>query len=174
MHRSNQGEYERRRQPRVRIVLDSQQGRPELPFVVGVIGDYRGDSRKTAEPMSSRGFVRIDKFALFDEILAHWAPALDLDRVEDVLSDDEREMKVHLEFRSMRDFEPGQVARQVTPLRRLLAARSRLRSLLDGKPDPALESVLDRASGGEDIKGLARQLFAADGPSDVEEHHDSD
>ncbi len=69
--------------------------------------------------------------------------------MENKISDDADagQLKVDLRFRSMEDFEPTQVARQIKPLNELLALRTRLSDLrgsLQGndKLDDLLQSAL--------------------------------
>ena len=103
------------RKPRVHITYDVEtEGavvQKELPFVVGVIGDFTG---KPAEPLPSlkdRKFVQIDRDN-FDEVMARMRPALTL-KVDNTLQGDGTEMLVELQFRSIEDFEPGAIAEQI-------------------------------------------------------------
>lgn len=137
------------RKPRVHITYQVEtEGAvvdKELPFVIGVLGDFSGDPdpERPLAPLRDRKFVQIDRDN-FDDVMARIAPRLDL-RVENTLAGDGSEMAVHLNFASLDDFEPGAVVRQVEPLRRLLETREKLRDLM-GKVDRSeeLEDLLER------------------------------
>lgn len=118
------------KKPRVHITYDVEVGdatvKKELPFVVGVLGDYSGDNAdKTA--LQDRKFIQIDRVN-FDEVMARLAPSLNL-KVENTLQGDGSEMGVELKFRSMEDFKPANIAKQVEPLRKLLEMRDKLSEL---------------------------------------------
>lgn len=134
------------RKPRVHITYDVEtEGAvevKELPFVVGVMGDFSGDPTEPLAPLKDRKFVQIDRDN-FDQVIRRMAPGLQY-RVENTLADDGSEMVVNLKFESIEDFEPGRVINQVEPLRRLLETRNKLRDLMtkaDGSEQ--LESLLE-------------------------------
>ena len=106
------------RKPRVHITYDVEtEGaveQKELPFVVGVLGDFSGDPTQELKPMRDRNFVQIDRDN-FDDVMQRMPPGLNL-RVENTLKDDGSEMPVALQFKSMEDFEPSKVAAQVEPI----------------------------------------------------------
>ncbi|CAM3921424.1 hypothetical protein CCOS865_04237 [Pseudomonas reidholzensis] len=114
---------------RVNIKLDLHTGgaqrKVELPLKLMLMGDYSNGREQAA--LSARHKVNINKNN-FDSVLAEFAPALKL-AVENTLADDGSEAAVALEFKSMKDFEPEQVARQLPQLRALLAMRNLLREL---------------------------------------------
>ena len=120
------------RRPRVHITYDVEtEGAEvvkELPFVVGVIGDFSGDPAKPLRPFGERKFIQIDRDN-FDEVMERLAPGLHL-KVENKLAGDGSSMAVDLRFNSMRDFEPGRIVDQVPALRTLLETRNRLRDLM--------------------------------------------
>lgn len=137
------------RKPRVHITYDVEtEGAvevKELPFVVGVMGDFSGDPTEPLAPLKDRKFVQIDRDN-FDQVIRRMAPGLQY-RVENTLADDGSEMVVNLKFESIEDFEPGRVINQVEPLRRLLETRNKLRDLMtkaDGSEqlENLLESIL--------------------------------
>jgi type VI secretion system protein ImpB len=135
------------RKPRVHITYEVETGgavvQKELPFVVGVVGDFSGDPTEPLKKLRDRKFVQIDRDNIND-VMANMTPGLKM-RVENTLKGDGSEMAVDLKFKSMEDFEPGQVARNVEPLRKLLETRDKLRELLtkvDRSED--LEGVLER------------------------------
>ena len=135
------------RKPRVHISLDIEtegaEGLNELPFIIGVMGDFSGDPTAPLKSLSDRKFARIDRDN-FDEVMATMNSGLDL-KVENTLAGDKTEMAVHLRFDKMEDFDPVQVARQVPALRALLETREKLRELMS-KADRSenLEALLEQ------------------------------
>jgi type VI secretion system protein ImpB len=128
------------RKPRVHITYEVEtEGAAivkELPFVVGVMGDYAGDPGEPLKPLAERKFVQIDRDN-FNDVMARIAPGLDI-RVDNTLAGDGSQMAVGLKFRSIEDFEPARVAEQVPALKALLETRSRLRDLV-AKADLSME-----------------------------------
>src|SRR6185436_18699094 len=120
------------RKPRVHITYDVEtEGavvQKELPFVVGVIGDFSGNPTEPLKPLKDRKFIQIDRDNIND-VLRKMTPGLNM-RVENTLKGDGTEMAVQLKFDSLEDFEPANVAKQVEPLRKLLETRDKLRDLL--------------------------------------------
>src|SRR5216684_7943061 len=109
------------RPPRVHITYDVETGgateKREIPFVVGVLADLSGQPEQPLPPLKDRKFVNIDKDN-FDRVLGQINPRLAF-KVDNKLSEDDTRLGVELRFKSMSDFEPGAVARQITPLRKL-------------------------------------------------------
>ena len=131
MSESTQHKLDRVRKPRVQITYDVEVGdatvKRELPFVVGVLGDFSGNPTAPLKPLKDRKFIQIDRDN-FNEVMARMTPGLNL-KVANTLNNDGSEMPVQLKFNSMKDFEPAQVANQVEPLRKLLETRNKLRDL---------------------------------------------
>ncbi len=153
---------DRVRRPRVHIKYEVEtegaQVEKELPFVVGVLGDFSGQPTEPLKPLKDRKFVQIDRDN-FDDVLARMTPGLKY-RVENTLKDDGSDFAVDLKFRGMEDFEPGRVADQVPALRNLLEKRNQLRDLL-AKADRSeeLESLLERILQSDaDLKRLAGDI----------------
>jgi type VI secretion system protein ImpB len=150
---------------RVNIKLDLHTGgaqrKVELPLKLMLMGDY--SNGKEQRPLSERGKVNINKNN-FDNVLSEFSPSLKL-VVEDTLAHEGGETPVELNFRSMKDFEPEQVARQIPQLRALLAMRNLLRELKANLLDNAkfraeLERILkDSALSDELRKELAALAF---------------
>jgi len=140
MPESVHGKLNRVRKPRVHITYDVEtEGATvvkELPFVVGVMGDFSGNPTEPLRPLKDRRFINIDRDN-FDEVLRRMTPGLEF-RAENTLAGDGSEMAVKLKFSSMEDFEPTRIVEQVEPMRKLLETRNRLRDLL---------SAVDRADG---------------------------
>ena len=130
---STQHKIDRVRPPRVQITYDVEVGDAieikELPFVMGVMGDFSGQPTEPLARLKDRKFVEVNPDN-FDSVLANMKPHLAYS-VENKLSEDPNagNLKVNLDFKSMDDFSPESVARQVGPLRELLELRDRLRDL---------------------------------------------
>lgn len=150
------------RKPRVHISYEVETGgavvQKELPFVVGVMGDFSGDPTEKLKPFKDRKFVQIDRDN-FDEVMDRMKPGLKL-KVDNTLAGDDSEMAVDLSFSSMDDFSPGAVARQVEPLKKLLETRDKLRDLqtkIDRSED--LEEILEKVlKNTDDLKKLSSEL----------------
>jgi type VI secretion system protein ImpB len=119
----------------------------ELPFVMGVLGDFTGQPVDPLPRLKDRKFVEVTPDN-FDSVLAGMKPHLTFS-VENKLSEDSSagQLKVDLQFKSLDDFSPDQVARQVKPLRELLELRTKLSDLrgsLQGneKLDEVLQDVI--------------------------------
>lgn len=104
---------------------DAQEER-ELPLRMMVIGDFTGRTEDTT--IEERSTIQIDKYN-FEEVLANQNVSLDMVAENTMTDSKNREMDVHLEFRSMKDFSPDSVARQVPELRQLLEMREALVAL---------------------------------------------
>jgi len=124
---------ERVRPPRVHISYDVEVGNAielkELPFVMGVLGDFTGQPEEPLARLKDRKFVDVS-LDNFDDVLASMKPHLAF-TVENKLSEEAEPGKlgVNLHFKSMDDFEPANVARQVKPLKELLDLRTKLSDL---------------------------------------------
>jgi type VI secretion system protein ImpB len=153
---------ERVRKPRVHITYQVEtEGAAvvrELPFVVGVMGDFSGDPTEPLKPLKDRKFIQIDRDN-FNDVMARMTPGLNL-KVENTLKGDGSEMAVNLKFKSISDFEPAKVVEQVEPLKKLMDTRNKLRDLMS-KVDRSeeLEQVLERVlQNSEDLKKLSDSL----------------
>lgn len=144
---STQKKLNRVRPPRVQITYDVEVGdaieTKELPFVMGVMGDYTGHNKEPLPKLKDRKFVQIDRDN-FDDVLKGMAPRLAM-RVDNKLSDEsDSQLSVELNFQKLEDFEPQNVVTQVEPLRQLLEARSRLADLRNKMvANDKLEGLLD-------------------------------
>lgn len=119
------------RPPRVQMTYDVEIGdameNKELPFVVGVVGDFGGNSDVEKKRLKDRKFVSIDA-GNFDEVLSGVAPVARF-QVPNQLTGEDNSFNVELRFKAMDDFRPESVVRQVEPLSKLLEARSKLADL---------------------------------------------
>jgi len=153
---STQHKLDRVRSPRVQITYDVETGGAiqlkELPFVMGVLGDFSGKPSEPLPKLKDRKFVNIDRDN-FDQVLAGMKPRLAY-KIDNKLTDDDTKLGVELNFRSIEDFEPENVVNQVEPLRKLLEARRRLSDLvhkLDGN-DKLEELLQDVVSNTDTLK----------------------
>jgi len=162
MAESLQHKLDRVRSPRVHITYDVETGgaieKKELPFVMGVFGDFTGMPEEPLPRLKDRKFVEINPDN-FDSVLSAMKPHLAFS-VENKLSEDPDagQLKVDLRFRSLEDFDPANVARQIKPLKELLDLRTKLSDLrgsLQGndKLDELLQDALRDSDKLERLKG---------------------
>ena len=147
---SLQHTLDRVRSPRVQITYDVEVGdaieMKEIPFTVGVLADLSGKPEKPLPKLKERKFVEIDRDN-FNNVLEGMQPRLAY-RVDNKLSKEEdTAIAVELKFKSLEDFHPEKVARQIDPIRKLVEAREKLTGLLnklDGndKLDELLQQVI--------------------------------
>jgi type VI secretion system protein ImpB len=161
---STQHKLDRVRPPRVQITYDVEVGGAielkELPFIAGVLGDFTGQPEKPLPKLKERKFVEVNPDN-FDTVLEGMKPHLAF-QVGNKLSEDAQapNLKVDLRFQKMEDFEPQNIARQVTPLRELLDLRTRLSDLrgsLQGN-DKLEELLLEAVGRTENRERLKEEL----------------
>jgi type VI secretion system protein ImpB len=168
---STQQKLGRVRPPRVHITYDVETGgaieMKELPFVMGVLGDFTGQPSEPLPRLKERKFVEVTPDN-FDDVLASMKPHLAF-TVENKLSEDPEAGKlgVDLHFKSMDDFAPDAVAQQVPALRELLDLRTKLADLrgsLQGndKLDEILQATLADAN---KMARLKTEIGGAEGPT---------
>ena len=159
MPESTQKKLSRIRPPRVQITYDVEVGGAiqvkELPFVMGVLADLSGKPLEALPKMKDRKFVEIDRDN-FNDVLASCAPRLALS-VDNRLAKDDTKLNVELKFRSIDDFNPAEVVKQIEPLNKLFEARQRLMDLLaklDGndKLDALLQEIVDNPDNQKALK----------------------
>lgn len=165
---SIQKKLTRVRPPRVQISYDVHVGDAieikELPFVLGVMGDFTGQPTGDVKRLKDRRFVDVNPDN-FDAVLEEMRPHLAFS-VENKLSEDPNagDLKVDLNFRSLEDFEPEQVARQIRPLRELLELRGKLSDLRGTlQTNEKLDQVLmDAVSNTEKLDKLRSEMGAGE------------
>jgi type VI secretion system protein ImpB len=168
---SAQHKLDRVRPPRVQITYDVEVGGAieikELPFVVGVLGDFTGQPTEPLPRLKDRKFVEVNPDN-FDSVLEGMKPHLSY-AVENKLSEDPNapQLKVDLKFKKMEDFEPANVAKQVKPLKELMDLRTRLADLrgsMQGN-DKLEELLLDAVGNTEKLEKLKGEIKPGDGGS---------
>jgi len=173
MAKSTQKKIEQVRAPRVNISYDVEVGGAiearELPFVMGILGDFTGHPTEPLERLKDRSFTEVTPDN-FDDVLARMKPHLQFS-VENKLSDDDDAGKigVDLNFRTLDDFNPENVAKQVPALKKLLDLREEL-SDLRGKlqTNENLDEIIQATLGDDEkLEKLKGELASAE-PEDDE------
>ena len=168
---SAQHKLDRVRPPRVQITYDVEVGGAieikELPFVMGVLGDFTGQPEQALPRLKERKFVEVNPDN-FDSVLEGMKPHLAFS-VENKLSEDPNapNLKIDLHFKKMEDFEPANVAKQVKPLKELLDLRTRLSDLrgsLQGN-DKLEEVLLDAVGNTDKLDKLKGEMGPKEGGS---------
>jgi type VI secretion system protein ImpB len=160
---STQQKLSRVRSPRVHITYDVEVGdaieTKELPFVMGVLADFSGQPEQPLARLKDRKFVEVTPDN-FDKVLEGMTPHVSFS-VENKLSDDPTgQLKVDLRFKSLEDFEPEQVARQIKPLKELLELRTKLSDLrgsLQGN-DKLDEILMETVTNTEKLEKMRAEL----------------
>ncbi len=160
MSKSGQRFIAQNRKPRVHIEYEVEtfgaKQKVELPFVMGVMSDLSGKSLVEKKPLDKRDFVEFD-MDNFEQRMEAIAPRAAFN-VDNTLTG-EGKMSVDLTFKTIEDFDPGQIAKNVPSLNKLLEARNQLNDLMaymDGK-DGAQE-LLDKLLKDPDLlKALAAE-----------------
>lgn len=162
--KSGQRFIKENRAPRVHIEYEVEtygsRQKVELPFVMGVMSDLSGKSEVEKKTLDQRDFLEFD-MDNFEQRMEAIAPRA-VFQVENTLTG-EGKLGVDMTFKSMEDFTPGRVAKQVPALAKLLEARQELSDLMaymDGK-DGAQE-LLDKVLKDPD---LMKSLAAAGPPA---------
>jgi type VI secretion system protein ImpB len=168
---STQTKVGRVRPPRVHVTYEVEIGDAielkELPFVLGVLGDFTGMPSEPLPRLRERKFVEVNPDN-FDSVLEGMKPHLAFS-VENKLSEDpdSPQLKVDLHFKSMDDFAPENVASQVKPLKALLDLRSKLNDLSGSlQGNDKLEELLLNAVGNKDkLDKLKQEMDGSQGGS---------
>jgi len=161
MAESVNDKLKRVRKPRVHITYEVETegavAQKELPFVMGVMGEFTGNASAPQKALKDRKFVQIDRDN-FNDVMSRLGPAMNA-KVENTLTG-EGEIAVNLKFNSMDDFNPAQIVEQIEPLKKLLETRNKLKDLLT-KADNSdnLQDLLEQILQNEaDVKKLAGDL----------------
>jgi type VI secretion system protein ImpB len=163
---------ERVRAPRVHIKYDVETGgaieMKELPFVMGVLGDFTGQPAEPLAKLKERKFVEVTPDN-FDDVLKSMKPHLQF-KVDNVLSDepDAGKIGVDLKFESLDDFSPERVGQQVEPLRKLMELRQSLADLRGSlQGNDKLDEILQATLSDEERMKKLRTEMGSEGGSDV-------
>ncbi len=159
---SSQGRVGRVRPPRVQITYDVEDGdgttQLELPMVVGVVSNLSGDGEDSTD-YKDREFVQVDPGGL-DGLMNRLNPRVQMDVKDQVSGEEDREVRVDLNFRSMDDFSPMGVASQLPQTAKLLESRQKLADLYSKlEANDKLEGILgDVLANEEQLTQLKQQL----------------
>lgn len=158
---SIQKKLQKVRPPRVQLTYDVEKGdaieQKEIPFVVGVLGDFSGKPEQALPKIKDRKFVSVD-MDNFDQVLEATSPRA-VFRVPNKIGDEGGEFAVEMKFKTLDDFRPEAVVEQVEPLRKLLEARTKLADLRNKMAgNEKLEDLLsDVLSNTEQLKKLSKE-----------------
>jgi len=163
---SSQKFIARNRAPRVQIEYDVEtygsEKKVQLPFVVGVMSDLSGKPTEPLPAIADRKMMEID-IDNFDDRLKSMKPRVAF-TVPNTLTG-EGNLAVDITFKSMDDFSPAAVARNVEALSKLLDARTQLSNLM---------TYMDGKTGAEDLvtkllqdPALLASLASAPKPTDT-------
>src|SRR6185437_4833840 len=135
--KSGQRFIKENRAPRVHIEYEVEtygsRQKVELPFVMGVMSDLSGKSEVEKKTLDKRDFLEFD-MDNFEQRMEAIAPRAVFQGENNLTG--EGNIAVDLTFKGMEDFPPGDVAKPVPALNKLLEARQELSDLLaymDGK-----------------------------------------
>ncbi len=164
MSKTGQRFIKENRAPRVHIEYEVEtygsRQKVELPFVMGVMSDLSGKSLVEKKQLDKRDFSEFD-MDNFEQRMEAIAPRAAF-QVNNTLTEEGGKLGVDLTFKSMDDFTPGAVAKQVPALAKLLEARQELSDLMaymDGKD--GAQDLLDKVLKDPE---LMKSLAAAKAP----------
>jgi type VI secretion system protein ImpB len=144
--KSGQKFIKQNRAPRVHIEYEVEtfgaMQKVDLPFVMGVMSDLSGKSHVEKKALDKRDFAEFD-MDNFEQRMEAIAPRAAF-AVDNTLSG-EGKLAVDMTFNTMQDFSPGEIAKKVPALAKLLEARQQLNDLMlymDGKD--GAQDLLDK------------------------------
>ena len=155
---------EKVRKPRVHIKYEVEENgatlTKDIPFVVGVMGDYSGSNKDKLEPFKDRKFIQIDGDN-FNQVMENIQPSVSI-KVQNKLTDDDSQLGVDLTFKSIDDFNPDNIVNQIEPLKKLMETRTKLREL-QAKADRSdkLEQLLEQILQDDDSLKLIREQIGS-------------
>ena len=143
---------------RVNIVYKSNTGDQtedvELPLKLLMLGDFTG--KENDDPVEDREPVNINKDN-FNDVMANMNLSIDLN-IKDTLSQQDDEMSVHLDFKSMHDLSPDSVANQVPELNSMLEMRKALLALKGPLGNvPAFRKTIQKILNDDDSRAVIMQ-----------------
>lgn len=98
----------------------------ELPLKTLVVGDFKGHSEET--PLEERQPVSINKNN-FDSVMKETDLTLTTSVANKLAGEDDSELPIELSFKSLEDFTPDSIVKQVPELRKLIELREALLAL---------------------------------------------
>jgi len=98
----------------------------ELPFRMAMLGDFTLKPDET--PLEDRKMTRVDKDN-FNDVMKSHKLGVSVNVKNKLTGKDDDEMGVKLNFATLKDFEPEQLARQIPELSQLLDTREALNAL---------------------------------------------
>ena len=117
---------------RVNIKADVQTAKGlvkvKVPFVMGVMSELSGAGADQLSSVADRQFLDFNQ-QNFNKRIESIAPTIRCE-VKNMLANDGSTLPVELKIKTMHDFTPGGVAKQVEPLRRLMLVRNKLKEIL--------------------------------------------
>lgn len=157
------------RAPRVHIEYEVEtygaRQKIELPFVMGVMSDLSGKSLIEKKAHADRDFVEFD-LDNFDERMERIEPRAAF-AVENMLTGEGR-LGLELTFKTLEDFNPGRIARNVPALAKLLEAREQLNDLMlymDGKA--GAQALLDKVLKDPELLATLAVVQSSDDPDEA-------
>lgn len=129
---------------------DGVQEEIELPLKLMVVGDFT--FREDGTPLEERKAVQLDKDS-FNDVMAQQKVNASFNVANKLSGKDGDEMPVNINFGTMKDFSPSEVAKQVPELKKLLD----LREALVGLKSPLGNSVAFRKKLEELLKDPAQR-----------------
>lgn len=151
----------RNRPPRVQIAYADPYNSDkmvELPFVMGVMADLSGNASEKEKPkIADRDFTNVDT-ENFDSYMASVEPAVSLTMKNKLGGAEDENISAKLTFKSMKDLDPGEIAKQVPAMRALLEARQQLANLqryMNGKA--GAQDMLNKLMSDEKLMAMLSQ-----------------
>ncbi len=157
---SSQNRVGRVRPPRVQITYDVEDGdgttQRELPMVVGVVSNLSGDGEDTTE-YKDREFVQVDPGGL-NGLMNRLQPKLNIEAKDQISGEEDNELRMEFNFRTMDDFSPMGVAGQLPQTAKLLESRQKLADLYSKlEANDKLEGILGEVLANEDKRTELKQ-----------------
>ena len=98
----------------------------ELPFRMAMLGDF--NLRPDETPLEERKMIRVDKDN-FNDVMKSQKLGLTVNVGNKLTGKEDDELAAKLDFATLKDFEPEQIARKVPELKKLLETREALTAL---------------------------------------------
>lgn len=147
---------------RVRIVYHVNGEDREFPFVIGVLSDLSGDPEHPLPSLRLRRFTSVNADN-FDQVIDKIRPRLVL-TVPALQDKWQTDRQIVLNFKTIEDFEPDNLASQIPESRKLLETRQHLHRLLHSL-DLLLEERLETACRNQTtLDAIAREISTSTAP----------